>query len=85
GRIVRLQNEANPKDVLDHTGEREIVIQWSSKDLGDVQVKVPLTPTDYLSAVEAHREGRPVKISGTLQRHGRSWVLAKPGALTISN
>lgn len=83
GRIIRLQNEADPTDLFNQTVEREIVIQWSSEDLGDVQVKVPLTPTDYLLAVEAHRNGRPVKISGILERQGRRWVLRQATNLII--
>ncbi|HEY1528258.1 MAG TPA: hypothetical protein VGH51_18680 [Candidatus Angelobacter sp.] len=78
GRIIRLQNEADPTDLLDQTSDREVVVQWSSEELGDIQVRVALSPTDYLSAVESHRNGRPVRISGTLERQGRRWVLSAP-------
>ena len=57
GRVIRLQSEADPSDLLTPTGEREVVIQWSAEDLGDIQVRVALTPPDYLAAIEAHGNG----------------------------
>jgi hypothetical protein len=44
--------------------------------LGDIQVRVRLTPHDYLAAIEAHRDGRPVRLRGTLERKGRLWILS---------
>jgi hypothetical protein len=78
GRVVRLQNQTDPTDLTSQTGEHEIVILWSSFDLGDVQVRTNLSPGDYLGAVSAHGQGRPVWISGTLVRLGRQWVLNNP-------
>jgi hypothetical protein len=76
GRVVRLQSQADPSDLLTPTGEREVVIQWSHEELGDIQVRVRLTPHDYLAAIEAHRDGRPVRLRGTLERKGRLWILS---------
>jgi hypothetical protein len=78
GRIIRLQSQADPSDLLTPTGEREVVIQWSNEDLGDILVRVRLTPHDYLAAIEAHRNGRPVRLRGTLERKGRLWILSNP-------
>lgn len=84
GRVVRLQNEADPSDIEATTGEREISVLHASKDYGDMHLRITLSPADYLLAVEAHRQGRPVRISGTLVHRGRSWFLFNPSGLTIS-
>ena len=78
GRVVRLESEGDPSDLLNPSGEREIAIQWSSADLGDMQVRVRLLPKDYLLALRAHAAGRPVSVSGTLEKRGRTWVLTGP-------
>jgi hypothetical protein len=83
GRIVRLQTEADPSDLITVAESREVVILWSAEDLGDIQVRVLLTPADYLVAIEAHRTGRPVRIAGTLEKRGRRWVLSNPSGITI--
>jgi hypothetical protein len=83
GRVVRLASDADPSDLLNPMGDREIAIQWSSEELGDVQVRVSLGAADYLLALEAHRAGRPVMVSGTLERRGRPWVLSNPTEFTV--
>ena len=49
GRIVRLQTEADPSDLITVAENREVVIQWSAEDLGDIQVRVLLTRPITLS------------------------------------
>jgi hypothetical protein len=83
GRVVRLQSQADPSDLLSPTGEREVVIQWSNEELGDIHVRVRLTPQDYLAAIEAHRNGRPVRLRGTLERKGRLWILSNPTDFSV--
>jgi hypothetical protein len=83
GRVVRLQSQADPSDLLTPTGEREVVIQWSSEDLGEILVRVRLTPHDYLTAIEAHRSGRPVSLKGTLEHKSRLWILSNPTEFSV--
>jgi hypothetical protein len=78
GRVIRLQNQTDPTDLSNKTGEHEIIVLWGSKDLGDILVRVNLSPTDYLLAVTAHGSGRPIWVSGSLTRSGRQWFLANP-------
>lgn len=75
GRITRLQNEANPQDLLDQTHEREIVISWKSREFGIMNVRIALGPAQYLSAVEAHLQGRMAQATGRLEKQGRFWRL----------
>lgn len=83
GRVIRLQTEADPSDLLNQRGSREIIVFWASEDLGDIQVRVSLMAPDYLQAVEAHRFGRPVVVSGTLEKVGRLWVLRHPTGFSV--
>jgi len=83
GRVIRLATDADPSDLTDFMGEREVVILWSSEALGDIAVRASLSPPDYLKAVEAHAAGRPVEVSGTLERRTRRWVLLNPINLTL--
>jgi hypothetical protein len=84
GLVIELASEADPSDLL-HLGEREIVIKWfSSTELGEINVHVSLSAADYLLALEAHRAGRPVMVSGTLEKHGRPWVLSNPTAFGVT-
>jgi hypothetical protein len=76
GRVTRLESDADPSDLLNPTGEREITVQWDSDELGKVDVRMSLGAEDYLHAVEAHKTGRQVAVSGTLERRKRSWLLA---------
>jgi hypothetical protein len=85
GRVTKLQTDADPSDLLNPSGQREVEIQWLSPDLGEVSVKVSLSASDYLTALEAHRAGRPVMVSGTLERSGRRgpWILTSPGDFLV--
>jgi hypothetical protein len=76
GRVVRLESDADPSDLLNPTGEREIVIQWRSRENDELHIHVTLDAADYLLALEAHREGRPVAAEGTLEKRGRIWILS---------
>jgi len=83
GRVTRLATDANPSDLTDLIGEREVAIFWSSETEGDITVKASLTPADYLRAVRAHADGRPVEVSGILERRPRGWMLLDPTNLIV--
>lgn len=75
GRIRRVETDGNPADLLEDTSTREIEINWASDENTLLHVKVMLSPGDYLKAVEAHKDGKPVHVSGMLIKSGRSWRL----------
>ncbi|MCW2395306.1 MULTISPECIES: hypothetical protein [unclassified Sphingobium] len=83
GRVTRLATAADPSDLTDLMGDREVAILWSSEELGDITVRCSLSPTDYLKAVEAHAAGKPVEVSGTLERRSRRWILLEPSGFTL--
>lgn len=83
GRIVRLQSEADPSDIENSLGTREIAVLWSTEPEGDIHVRAVLDPMGYLTAVRAHADGRAVEISGTLEKKGRRWTLSSPSGLKV--
>jgi hypothetical protein len=82
GRITRLQNEADPQDLLDETHEREIVIYWKSDEFGGLNVHIALAPAEYLAAAEAHMRGRGAQATGRLEKRGRFWWLVEVTAFS---
>jgi hypothetical protein len=83
GTVIRLKSEHNPADLLDVSSPREIVVQWNSADFGQLNVKVVLPPSDYIIAVEAHKTGRVISVTGMLERINRSWILSSPGNVQL--
>lgn len=83
GRVTKLESDIDPSDLLNPKGEREITVQWDSDDLGKIDVKISLGAEDYLHAVEAHKAGRWVTVSGTLERRKRSWLLTTPSDFQV--
>jgi hypothetical protein len=83
GKVVRLQNEADPSDLSSQMGEGEIAVLYSSDIYGDIHVRTSLSPPEYLKAVEAHRLGRAVRIDGILAHRGRYWYLLNPTQIIV--
>ena len=84
GMVTRLQNEADPSDLSPRTGEGEIVVLYATEDFGDIHLRITLSPQDYLTAVDAHRLGRPIRVAGIMYRQGRYWYLRHPSDVIIS-
>ena len=82
GKVVRLASDSDPNDLLSKLDDREIAIRWNSED-GELLVRVHLSPEDYLRAVDAHRNGLQVSISGTLEKRGRRWFLKGPNSFAV--
>jgi len=74
GMITKLSATENPADLVNPKGTREISIRWLTGSLA-LNVRVPLSPEDYLTALRAHESGKPVKIYGQLEHSGRGYIL----------
>lgn len=48
-------------------------------------IHVELSDEQYGVAIDAHRNRRPLKISGTLFKGGKSWVLSEPSQLAFED
>lgn len=78
GRVIRLKSDSDPSDLLNPAGSREITMLFQSADLGELKVKTFLRPEDYLLAVDAHKNGRTIRVRGVLDKPGKSWILSEP-------
>ncbi len=83
GRVVQLANHEDPSDLFGQSGEREVVIQWNSGELGTIHVRASLAPKDYLAAIDAHASGKVVSVSGLLDRRGRRWMLVDVSTFAV--
>jgi hypothetical protein len=79
GIITKLSATENPADLINPKGTREISVRWLTGSLA-LNVRVPLSPGDYLLALRAHESGKPVKIYGRLEHSGRGYLL-REGAI----
>lgn len=75
GLITDLSSTGNPSNLEDVKTPRKIIVQWSSEEFGDIRVAAGVTSSQYLDAISLHREGKPIRLSGTLQKIGRTWSL----------
>jgi len=83
GQVTSPKSEHNPADLLDFSSPREIVIEGNSDELTSIKVRVVLSPTDYILAVEAHKSGSLISITGLLERRKRGWSLSDPSVLSV--
>lgn len=81
GRVETLKSERDPTQTA---GEREITLRTEMPNFDQIRVRMHLAPTDYLTAIEAHRAGRAISIRGTLHKQGKTWILLDPNALAIA-
>ncbi len=79
GYVIRLERMT---DASDQPGQ--VVIAAAIEDRpGTSKVHVVLPPAMYQQAIDAHASGAIVRVSGTLGRQGRRFVLENPGGLTV--
>src|SRR5262249_40272973 len=70
GRVVRLRSESDPSDLTQPKGTREILVRWHNSRFGNIHVRILVPPPEYLIAVEAHKNGRMIEVSGKIDRLG---------------
>ncbi len=76
----RLQGAVETLSQVEDRAPEEIVA--SVRAVG-IDVVITISPAEYLKAVEAHRLGRAVRVSGTLVHRGRYWYLNDPSSLSV--
>jgi hypothetical protein len=83
GRVVGLKSETPPG--LDQQEEFDHVITmfWERERDQLIRIRVPLSPTQYMQACDAHKEGRSIRIYGVPQKQGKFWTLTKPHDFTV--
>lgn len=77
GKVFELKSEIPPG--LDERQEYEHVITmlWKRENGGEVNLRIPLPPTQYIRACDAHKYGQDVSIYGIPEKSGMYWILTK--------
>jgi hypothetical protein len=77
GRVYALKSETPPG--LDEQKEFDHVITmyWERERTQTVGVRVPLNPNQYITACDAHKDGRKIRIWGVPEKQGKYWTLTK--------
>jgi len=83
GKVRTLHSLQNPSDLFAIAGSQDVVVEWESEEFGKKNIRVSLGPEDYLLAVEAHRLGQAVSITGELDQESRQWKLENPRDFTL--
>jgi hypothetical protein len=83
GDVIRLARGDKSGNVADRGSENEIAVQWYHRELGTTRIWIPLGRDDYLQALEAHKQRRSVRVTGTITRNGQFWLLLNPSNFAV--
>jgi hypothetical protein len=83
GRIIQLKSDVPPGQ--DEQGEFEhvITVLWEREKIQWLKIRVPLTPSQYRDACDAHKDGKRIQISGVPEKQGKYWVLTKAHGFSV--
>lgn len=83
GPIIVLKSDTPPG--LDEQAKFEHVITmfWEREKEQTVQIRVPLSPQQYIEACDAHKEGQKIRILGIPEKSGKFWTLTNPHDFTV--
>jgi hypothetical protein len=86
GRVIAFRSREIPdidqNELFDN--DRVIVILAEvQRGKAPLQVHVPLTFEEYQQAWQAHTSGRPVSVTGTLEKDGKFWKLTAPSDFKV--
>ncbi|MBY0508404.1 MAG: hypothetical protein K2X03_31125 [Bryobacteraceae bacterium] len=76
GRVVELRSE-------DSSSEEVATVLWPDEGR-KLKVRVPLEPTDYARACDAHKARLAVSVTGRLEKVGKFWTLMAPSAFEVT-
>ena len=77
GRIVVLRSEMPPGWDDQAEFEHVITIYWEREKDQTVMIRIPLTPSEYMEACDAHKQGKAVRVFGVPEKSGKFWVLTR--------
>jgi hypothetical protein len=78
GPIIVLKSDTPPGLDEQFKFEHVITMFWERAKEQTVQIRVPLSPQQYIEACDAHKEGRKIRIHGIPEKSGKFWTLSKP-------
>ena len=77
GRVTALRSDIPPGQDEQEEFEHVVTMYWERERSVNVKIKVPLSPSQYKLACDAHRDGRAIKIYGVPKREGKFWHLSE--------
>lgn len=84
GTVVEGYVASFDREAKDPTQPGDVVLIATIEDRpGTPKVHVKLSPEAYAQAMLAHREARRVRVTGTLTKEGRRYVLRDPGGFGV--
>jgi hypothetical protein len=83
GTIVQLKSDLPPGLDEQEEFEHVITMSWVRERDQVVRIRIPLAPTQYIQACDAHKEGRRIRIVGIPEKAGKYWSLTKPHDFTV--
>ena len=81
GRVLSLSRDESSDD--DSTADNIVTVRTSRDDLPK-NIRVSLNQDDYFSACNWHRDKSEIRIQGTLEKSGRSWLLTGYSGLGVT-
>jgi len=84
GRVVLLKSDSQPWED-EPEDEHTVVISWIDVGGKAVKTRLVLSPENYLTACNAHMQGRAVSVSGRLERRGKYTRLLNPQGFRLGS
>ena len=85
GKIIQLKAESldSDDDSSDSDG-RQVTIAWDIGNNRKVNIKVSMSPENYRTACDAHKDNKTVTVIGRPEKVGKSWVLTSQASFAIN-
>ncbi|WYD81436.1 MAG: hypothetical protein V8K32_03430 [Candidatus Electrothrix gigas] len=79
GKVVNLHSN----DPTSENGKRTIILKHYHEEYGNIDVRIELGISQYLQAIEAHKERDLLELQGLLERKGSVWLLEAVSDLKV--
>lgn len=81
--VTVLKSDQPPEEEGQMNLEHTITMFWERERKNKVKIRVPLSAADYISACDAHKVGRKIRIVGQPKKDGKTWTLTKCHDFTV--
>jgi hypothetical protein len=83
GPIIVLKSDTPPGLDEQSKFEHIITMHWEREKEQLVQIRVPLSPQQYIQACDAHKDGERIRIFGVPEKSGKFWTLLNPHDFSV--
>ena len=82
--VVSLKSEMPLEDGIQDQFEHVITLDWEKERGVLVRIRVALPRDEYRKACDAHKTGKKIVVKGVPVKHGKTWALERPSAVTFA-